>query len=232
MAIVVRYDDAGLARCHWRDRARGRRVPGHQSAVEDAHPALRRGDRDVVVGLVGRLVVDGVPGVGTERLLHRPDLAEPGDRPPDVWDVRAVRRRLDGLRRAGIADHEDVAAVLGKDRAGVHDEVLARVAERHGAPVEPDLPDDERVAQVEPDLALVDRCAERDGRRAGQPPGLRGPVQRQPVVQRVDARVALRGVVGVLARVGKRAVVRRGGAGRPVRAAVRRLGRRVAAAGC
>ena len=48
---------------------------------------------EVVERLVGRLVVDGVPGVGAERLLHRPRLAVVGDREAGGGEVAAGGRR-------------------------------------------------------------------------------------------------------------------------------------------
>ena len=159
---------------------------------------LRDGDPGVVERLVRRLVVDGVPAVGAERLLHRIDLAALGHRPADVRDVRAIGWRLHVFRGALVADLEGVPAVLGEHPAGVHHQVLAGVAERDRAPVEAHAAHAQRIAQVELQPALVDRGPEQDGRLALQLPCLRCPAQPEPVVQRVDARVALRRVVGVL----------------------------------
>ncbi len=98
-----------------------------QLPVGHAHEWRRRGQREVVERLVGGLVVDGVPGVGAEGLLHRPGLAARCHREAAGAEVASGGRRLDRLGGAGVVHGQHVALVGGEVTAD--DEVLAVVGE-------------------------------------------------------------------------------------------------------
>ncbi len=170
-----------------------------QVTVRDAHPRRRHGQGEVVERLVGGVVVDGVPGVGAPRLLHRPDLVVVVDREAGLAEVRPLHGYVDRLGRAGVLDHDLVALVLAHRR--VHDQVLPVPHERRGGAVDGDLADLEDLAEVE--LEVVVGLGRAEGQRLGalERVGVRRPAQREVVVQGVDARVADLGVEGVLLRL-------------------------------
>ena len=217
----------GLGEVERRDGVVADLLVGGHRAVGDAGPGSRHPDGEVVERLVGGLVVDGVPGVGAERLLHRPDLVPLGDGPAAGAEVAAGGRGRHRLRGAGVGDLDGVAAVLGD--LGADDEVLAEVVEGHRLAVELDRGHLERGPEVEPEGVGVGRGAEGQGGDARERVGVGVPGEVEVVVQGVHARVADPRVVGVLprlalrhgqrlvlgvdARVGQRRARRRGGAG-------------------
>ena len=126
-ATVTRYDDVLLSRCHsltvWPSSSSRLVI----TPVGDARPRRRHPQREVVEGLVGRLVVDGEPGVGAERLLHRPRGAVVGDGEAGGAEVGAGGRRLDRLGGPGVVDRQLV--LVARDEVAADDQVLARVLE-------------------------------------------------------------------------------------------------------
>ncbi len=181
-----------------RGRALGVADELRELAVGDAGPLRRGVDGDVVQRLVGRLVVDGVPGVGAIGLLHRPHLARAGHREAGRAEVAARRRGRGRLGRADVVEAELVALVL-LDRSAQH-EVLAAPGEGDRLAVEGDLADGEAGSEVELEAARRAGRPEGDDRRAGEVLVVGLPGQVEVVVQRVDARVADSGVDAVLAR--------------------------------
>ena len=194
----MRYDDAGSSSCH--DVVVPSRVARElrELAVGDAGPLRRGVDGDVVERLVGRLVVDGVPGVGAVGLLHRPHLALAGHREAGRAEVAARGRGGGGLRSADVVEAQLVALVL-LDRRPQH-EVLAAPGEGDRLAVEGDLADGEARPEVELEAPRRAGRTEGDDRRAGEVLGVGLPGQVELVVQGVDARVADSGVDAVLAR--------------------------------
>lgn len=164
----------------------------------DAGPPRRGMDGDVVEGLVGRLVVDGVPRVRAEGLLHRPHLAGAGDGETGLGEVAARGRRGSGLGRAVVVDRQLVALVLLDRRSQHH--VLATAYDAHRLAVERRPADREGCAEVELEARRGAGRAERDDRPAGQALRPRLPPQVEVVVQGVHAGVADVGVDAVLAR--------------------------------
>ena len=191
-------------------------------AVGDPGPRRGRVDGDVVERLVGRLVVDGVPGVGAVGLLHRPHLARVGDREAGRGEVAARGRGRGGLGRADVVEAELVALVL-LDRRPEH-EVLAAPGEGDRLAVE----GRPRRREGPAPRSSWKRRAVRAARKVmtAAPVSVLGvglPGQVEVVVQGVDARVADSGVDAVL----DAASTRRGrGRARPGRSPpVRRRGR-------
>jgi hypothetical protein len=173
------------------------RVVG-ELAVGDAGPLRRGVDGDVVQRLVGRLVVDGVPGEGAVGLLHRPHLAGPGHRETGRVEVAAGGRGAGGLGCADVVEAQLVALVL-LDRRPQH-EALAAPGERDRLTVEGDVADGEGRPEVELEPSRRAGRPEGDDRRAGEVLGVGLPGQVEVVVQGVDTRVADSGIDTVLAR--------------------------------
>ena len=171
-------------------------------AVGDARPRRRHPQREVVERLVGRLVVDGEPGVGAERLLHRPRGTVLGDGEAGGAEVGARGRRLDRLGGPGVVDRQLVLVAL--DEVAADDQVLAGVLELGVLAVDLDGRHLELRDEVELDVVGVAGGAERQLLLTGQRPALGVPGEVEVVVEGVDRRVADVGVDAVLERVARR----------------------------
>ena len=174
-------------------------------AVRDAGPGLGHGEREVVVGLVGGLVVGGVPGERAVRLLDGPHLVlrrhVPAHAEPEVGPLGG---RVVGLGRAGVGHLEDVLLVR-LDRV-LDQEVLVLAAVVRLLAVDRQRVDREHVVEVELDLVGVGRRPEGQPLGGQEGVGLRRPGQGELVVEGVDQRVADLGVDRVLAGLADRLV--------------------------
>ena len=170
-------------------------VGGHHAVGDAGHRGGCRED-EVVEGLVGRLVVDGVPGVGAVRLLHRPCRPVVGDGEARRAEVPTRRGRLHGHGRAGVVQRQRVLLVL-HEVAG-DDEVLAGVLEVGRLAVDLQGRHLELLGEVELHVVCRAGGSEPQGLRPGEDAAVGIPGELEAVGESVDRRVSDVGVDAVL----------------------------------
>jgi hypothetical protein len=157
-------------------------VPGRQQhAVADGLEGLVDRHRDPIAGLVGRLVVDRVPGGGAHGLAQRVGNVLVGE-PAQRQEIRVVRGRVvDPFGRACVVHLDREPLALG-DLPGRLDAQLAILAAEQGTPAVDRDPADLETGEVEREACELRRGPDREDRLAVLDPLLVGVDRQRQVI--------------------------------------------------